>query len=80
MCDLYYRIMIISIIIINLGQILLSYIAHTHSHTRAGTHARTPPSPFRLSLFDGSVAPMTEYTPPFAGSAGDQWPVAGSLK
>ena len=80
-CDFYeiiYRIMILIIIIISLGQILLSYIAnksrkHTHMHarthtcTRAHTHTRThahthpPPSPFTLSLFDGSVRPtMTE--------------------
>ena len=47
-----YRIIILIIIIISLGQILLSYIANTSC-----MHAHTPPSPFRLSLFDGSVAP-----------------------
>ena len=57
-----YRIIILIIIIISVGQLVLSYIANTpHTHTRALTHARahthTPPSPFRLSLFDGSLAP-----------------------
>ena len=65
-----YRIIIVISIIISLGQILLTYIAHAHTHTRthARTHAHThthtrahahtypPPSPFRLSLCDGSVA------------------------
>ena len=51
-----YRIIILIIIIISLGQILLSYIAKTPR-----THAHTPPSPpYRLSLFDGSVAPNRE--------------------
>ena len=53
------------------------YRAHAHAHTNP------PPSPFRLSLFDGSGGgggrpTMTESTPLFAGSAGDQWPVAAS--
>ena len=54
MCDLYEIILII--IIISLGQILLSYIANT-SRTHARTRAHTLTPPFRLSLFDGSVAP-----------------------
>ena len=36
-CDLYERIIILIIIIISLGQILLSYIANT-SHMQAHTH------------------------------------------
>ena len=58
-----YRIIILIIIIISLGQIILSYMAantsrthartHTHAHTCAHTHP--PPLPSRLSLFDGSV-------------------------
>ena len=66
MSDLYeiiYRILIIIIIIISLGQILLSYIentsrTHTHTRTRAHIHAHTHTAePFRLALCDGSVAP-----------------------
>ena len=35
--------------------------AHTHTHTHTHTHnTHTPPSPFRLSLFDGSVAPSRD--------------------
>ena len=60
MCVMCMQFRII-ILIISLGQILSSYIANT-SHTRAHarthacthTHTDTPPSPFRLSLFDGS--------------------------
>ena len=61
-----YRIIILIIIIISVGQLVLSYIAntshtrahaHMHTHARAHTHTHTPPSPFRLSLFDGSLAP-----------------------
>ena len=55
-----YRIIILIINIISLGQILLSCIANTsrtRAHARAHTRAYTPPSPpYRLSLFDGSVA------------------------
>ena len=29
----------------------------THTHTHTWTHTHSPPSPFKLSLFDGSVAP-----------------------
>ena len=48
-----YRIIILIIIIISLGEILLSCIANTSCmHARACTHTHT--SPFR---FDGSVAP-----------------------
>ena len=63
-----YRIIILIIIIISPGQISLSYIANTsrtHAHTwyaHTHTHRRT----FRLSLFDGSVAPTRD-----ARSAGD---------
>ena len=51
-----YRIIILIIISISLGQILFLYIANTsrmnvRMYTRAHTHP--PPSPFRLSLFDG---------------------------
>ena len=52
-----YWIIILSIIIISLGQISLSYIANTsrmHANIRAHAHTNPPPSPFRLSLFDGS--------------------------
>ena len=49
-CDLYEILLII--IIISLGQILLSYNANT-----SRTHSHTLPSLFGLSLFDGSVAP-----------------------
>ena len=53
-----YRIMII----ISLGQIIYYRILQTH-HAR--THVRTH-TPFRLSLFDGSVCPtMPKLTPPF---------------
>ena len=56
-----YRIIILIIIIISLGQILLSYIVNTscmpaHTHTRTYTQARTHME-LRLSLFDGSVVP-----------------------
>ena len=57
MCDLYEIILII--IMISLGQMLLSYIANT-SRTHAYTRAHTPPSSFRLSLFDGSVSPKRD--------------------
>ena len=58
MCVLCMKFRII-ILIISLGQIVASYIAntsHTRAHARmhARTHTDTPPSPFRLSLFDGS--------------------------
>ena len=58
-----YRIIILitCIIIISLGQILLSCIANT---SRTGRWRPT----------------MTELTPLFAGSAGDQWPVSASFK
>ena len=65
MCDLYEIILII--IIISLGQILLSYISntsrthtrtHAHTHTRTHTHTHTrADTTIRLSLFDGSMAP-----------------------
>ena len=57
-----YRIIFLIIIIISLGQILLSYIANTsrtHERTHAHTpRARTPPhthTAVTVSLFDGSV-------------------------
>ena len=53
----YTRIIIVIIIIISLGQILLSYIENT-SHAHARTPVRTHTAePFRLALCDGSVAP-----------------------
>ena len=68
-----YRKMILIIIIISLGQILLSYIANTFSHAHTRAHARAhalthpPPTfPIRLSLLDGSLCPtMTKLSPPF---------------
>ena len=59
MSDLYeYGITILIIIIISLGEILLSYITNTsHKNTRTHAHARTPPSPFRLYA---SVAPQRD--------------------
>ena len=60
------------IIIISLGQILL-----THH-----THARTHTPPFRLSLFDGSLTPNRDAVDAsFRRVTVDQsWPVAGSFK
>ena len=55
-----YRIIILIIIIISMGEILLSYIANTsrtHILTHTQTHTHTPPSPFR---FDVSVAPKSD--------------------
>ena len=83
-----YRITILIIIIISLGQTVLSYIAtHTHSrtHTHTQTHTRAhthkPPWPFRLLLFVGTLAPNRDaVNAPFLLVAGDQWPVAGSFK
>ena len=71
-----YRIILI-IIIISQGQILLSYILQTHH-----THTHALPSPFRLSLLDGSLAPNCDaVNDPFRRGAGDQsWPVATSFK
>ena len=62
-----YRIIILVIIIISLGQILLSYIentsrthartrAHAHIHARKHIYTHTA-EPFRLALCDGSVRP-----------------------
>ena len=82
-CAIYmkHRKMIFIIIIISLGQIVLSDIAytsrthtrkhartHTHAHTRTHTlaHTHPPPSPCTLSLFDGSVrSTITKLTPHF---------------
>ena len=47
-----YRIMILVIIIISLGQILHYYRILQTRHVRIHTRAHPPPSPFRLSLFD----------------------------
>ena len=82
-----YRILnyyILVIIIISLGEILLSYNANTsrtharthactHSSTR--THTHTPPSPFR---FDAPVAPKHEEVN--AHFRCHSWPVAGPFK
>ncbi len=59
-----YKIIILIIIIISLGQILLSYIentSRTHAHARAPTYTHTA-EPFRLALCDGSVAPKRDGT------------------
>ena len=76
MCLICIKYMII-IIIISLGQILLSYIAKTsrtharmhamHARTRTHTHAVVA---VRLSLIDGSVAPNRD-VPLLARCAGD---------
>ena len=52
-----YRIIILIIINISLGQKLYRiYIANTsHIHMHVCTHTQILPSPFTLSLFDGSV-------------------------
>ena len=40
------------------SNIIIVYCKHiTRAHTHPHTQTVTPPSPFRLSLFDGSVAP-----------------------
>ena len=53
-----YRIIILIITIISPGQILLSYIANTsRTHAHKCTHTAAA---FRLSLFDGSVAPTRD--------------------
>ena len=67
-----YRIIILIIIIISLDQILLTHHTHTRAHT----------SPFRLSLFDGSLAPSRDAVDAsFRRVSGNQsWPVAGSFK
>ena len=75
-CMKYYRIIVLIIIIISLGQII-SYMANTsrthgvarmyarvHTHARAQAHP--PPSPSRVSLFNGRCAPNhDEDTPSF---------------
>ena len=62
-CLKKYRIIILIIIIMSLGQILLSYIVNTsrtHAHIHARTHAHihahacTHSPPFRLLLFHGA--------------------------
>ena len=70
-----YRIIFLIIIIISLGQIILSYIWQTHhvrTHTHTCTHAHTrrptrpAPSPSRLSLLHGRCASIhDEDTPSF---------------
>ena len=42
-----------------------THTQHTHTstyttHTQTHAHTHTPPSPFRLSLFDGSVVPNSD--------------------
>ena len=44
----------------NIIVVYCKQITYTRTHARAQTNAHTPPSPFRLSLFDGSVAPNRE--------------------
>ena len=44
-----HRIIFLIIIIISLGEILLSYIENT-TRTHARTRAHTPPSPYRYSM------------------------------
>ena len=85
--EIYSRIISLTIIIISLDEILLSYIAntsrmhastHAYTHTRAHTYTHTPPSPFRL---DSSVAPKRdEVNAPFRLFRWHSWPVAGSFK
>ena len=59
-----YRIIILIIIIISLGQIVLSYIANTsrtHACTHSHTRAHTPPSPrtgYRYSLAPNLDGPL----------------------
>ena len=56
-CVICIKYRIIFCIIISLGQVLLSHIANTlHTHARTHPHTCTH-SRFRLSLFNGSVAP-----------------------
>ena len=58
-----YRIIILIIIIISVGQKLLSYIAntHTHAHTRACIHVA-------VQVVDGSLAPNRDaVNAPFRG-------------
>ena len=60
-------------------RILQTHHARTHTSTHAFTH--TPPPSLRVSLFDGSLASERDgVNALFAGSASDQWPVAGSFK
>ena len=84
-----YRIIVLIIIIISLGQIILSYIymantSRTHTHTR--THSRIDPPTHRrhhpgCRCYMGGVRPtMTNISPLFACSAGHAWPVGASLK
>ena len=74
-----YRIIILLNIIISLGQIILLYIAH-HARTPTRAHTR-PPAAVVVQVVAVRWRPtMMELTPLFAGSAGDQWAVASSLK
>ena len=68
-----YRISLVQIISI------IVYIANT---SLTHTHACTNTSPFRLSLFDRSLAPHCDaVNAPFRRVAGDQsWPVVGLFK
>ena len=41
----------------NIIIVYCKHITHARMHTRTLAHTHQPPSPFRLSLFDGSVEP-----------------------
>ena len=71
-----YRIRILIIIIISLGQILSSDLQthHARTHTRAHTIIAVQVVAVRWR------PPMMELTHLFAGFAGDHWPVAASSK
>ena len=77
--DMKYRIIILIIIIISLGQIL--YIIYTRTHTqahRAPTQCRHHPS---CRCYTGGVRPtMTKIRHLFTCSTGNEWPVGASLK
>ena len=57
---------------------------HAHAHTRTRAHTHTPAHQRRRSGCSCSMGrwrpTMTELTPLFTGSAGDQWSVAASFK
>ena len=89
-----YRIIVLIIIIISLGQIILSYMAntsrthacmhtYTHAHTRAHPHAR-PPAAVTFQVvavrWVGVRPTMMKICPLFACSAGHEWLVGASFK
>ena len=82
-----YRIIIVIIIIISLGQIILSfmanYITHACMHAHAHMHTRTP-TPVAVQVIAvrsvGVRPTMTKIRPLFACSADDEWPVGASFK